>query len=312
VLTHAPTGPEYTIVPGGRVTPATAQHLIQYCQPIDDGLFPEAPQAWQLDSRRRGARRGDSSRRLIPAPAGVAPSVSRHSMKQGAMNMTNDQTNTLPVAGDGFEIIDNDNAERVIQGSIIRCVDGEWTDGDGEPFPPDTKLLVLATAMALQHWKNKEPVETILKKPGEPLPDVDELNKKIPKKEWELGLDKTPRPPWGIQHIVYLLNPHDAGLHTFINGTVGARIAVDRLKTKVVWMRQLRGANVVPLVKLDTKTMKTKFGPKQRHEFTILEWRQLGSDARPMRLENHPDDCAGLERVEPVSIEEEMNDSIPR
>ena len=194
--------------------------------------------------------------------------------------MSNDTNQAnLPVVGDGFNDSVGDDEQRIIQGSIIRCVDGEWTDGDGVAFPPETKLLVLATAMALQHWKNKLPVETILKKPGQPLPDLDELNKKIPKKEWELGLDKTPRPPWGRQHIVYLLNPHDAGLFTFINGTVGAAIATDRLRNKVVWMRQLRGANVHPLVKLDTKPMKTKFGGlKQRPEFTILEWRQLGGD----------------------------------
>jgi hypothetical protein len=36
--------------------------------------------------------------------------------------MSNDSN--LPVAGDGFEIIGDDNAERVIQGSIIRCIDG--------------------------------------------------------------------------------------------------------------------------------------------------------------------------------------------
>ena len=233
--------------------------------------------------------------------------------------MSNDQTNLpIPTTDDGF----NDSAgdeQRIIQGSIIRCVDGHWSDSDGVAFPPETKLLALATAMALQHWKDKLPIETIIKKPGQPLPDLDELNAKIPKKQWEPGLDSKPRPPWVRQHIVYLLDPADAGLFTFINGTVGASIAVDRLKTKVVWMRQLRGANVVPVVKLDSKPMKTKFGQKQRPEFTIVEWRQLGGGGLKdvsARIEHqprqqHPDDCAGLQPVEPVSIEEEMNDSIP-
>jgi hypothetical protein len=234
------------------------------------------------------------------------------------MKMTNDSNQAnLPVVGDGFDSVSDGNEQRIIQGSIIRCVDGEWTDGDGVPFPPETQLLVLATAMALQHWKDKKPVETILKTPGQPLPDLDALNKKIPKKEWEIGLDGTPRPPWGRQHIMYLLNPHDAALHTFINGTVGAAIAVDRLRDKVVWMRQLRGSNVHPLVKLDTKPMKTRFGPKQRPEFTILEWRQFGGDVSAMRIEHqpvgqpHPDDCPGLESVEPVTLEEEMDDFVP-
>ena len=130
-----------------------------------------------------------------------------------------------------------------------------------------------------------------------------------------MALNGKPRPPWVRQHIVYLLNPVDAAFFTFINGTVGAAIAVDRLKNKVVWMRQLRGSNVVPLVKLDTKPMKTRFGQKMRPEFTILEWRQLGGgglkDALRVSSIAHPDDCAGLQPVEPVSIEEEMNDSIP-
>ena len=231
--------------------------------------------------------------------------------------MSKDQTNLqIPLADDGF----NDSAgdeQRVIQGSILRCVDGHWTDNDGVAFPPETKLLALATAMALQHWKDKLPIEMIVKKPGQPLPDLDELNAKIPKKQWEPGLDKKPRPPWVRQHIVYLLNPTDAGLFTFINSTVGASIAVDRLKTKVQWMRQLRGANVVPVVRLDSKPMKTKLGQKQRPEFTILDWQQLG-DGGPgvARIthqpgQQHPDDCAGLQPVEPVSLEEEMNDAIP-
>ena len=80
----------------------------------------------------------------------------------------------------------------------------------------------------------------------------------------------------------------------------------------------LRGANVVPLVKLDSKPMKTKYGQKLRPEFTILEWRQLGGGGpkEAARIahqpgQQHPDDCAGLQPVEPVSIEEEMNDSLP-
>ena len=35
--------------------------------------------------------------------------------------------------GDGFSEADANN--RVIQGSIIRCVDGRWLDRDGLPIP---------------------------------------------------------------------------------------------------------------------------------------------------------------------------------
>jgi hypothetical protein len=227
--------------------------------------------------------------------------------------MSNDQS-TLPIpVADGFSDGVGDDADRVIQGSILRCVDGHWTDTDGSAVPPETKLLVLTTAMALQLWKDKLPVKTIIKKPGEPLPDLEELNDKIPKKQWELGLDKKPRPPWVRQHIVYLLNPIDASLYTYINNTVGASIAVDRLKTKVMWMRSLRGANVVPVVKLDSKLMKTKLGQKLRPEFTILEWQVFGSADGPTpaaRVAQQPAG-AGLQSIEPPTLKEELDDDIP-
>jgi hypothetical protein len=61
--------------------------------------------------------------------------------------------------------------------------------------------------------------------------------------------------------------------------------------------------------------MKTKFVKKQRPEFTILEWRQLGHtgvpDASSARLEHKPDDLAGLQPVKPVTFDEDIADEIP-
>ncbi len=69
---------------------------------------------------------------------------------------------------------------RTIQGTMLRCVDGRWSDRDGRNFPPDTQLLALATTQILQHWQDETPVETIVKQPGRPLPSVDSLNAGIP------------------------------------------------------------------------------------------------------------------------------------
>jgi hypothetical protein len=223
--------------------------------------------------------------------------------------MSNDQTTTnLPVInGDGFDQADIN--DRIIQGTILRCVDGKWTDGDGGDFPVGTKMLAVGTAQCLQRWEDKMPVETIRKQGNEPLPDVDELNAKIPQKKWETGLDDKPRPPWQKQCIIYLVNPTDAATYTFISGTYGAQIAFDRLKSKVVLMRQLRGAHVVPLVQLDARPMKTKFGPKMRPEFTVEEWCQLGGGGDPARITH--DNKAGLQPVEPVTNDEAFGDEIP-
>jgi hypothetical protein len=222
-------------------------------------------------------------------------------------NMSNDQTTTnMPVInGDGFDQTDAD--DRIIQGTILRCVDGKWS-ADGGDLPTGTKMLALGTVQCLQRWEDKVPAETIRKKGNEPLPDVDELNAKVPQEEWETGLNGEPRPPWQKQYVIYLVSPTDGGTFTYINGTFGARIAFDRLKSKVVLMRQLRGANVVPVVVLDAKPMKTKFGQKMRPEFTVVEWCQLGGGS-PARIAH--DSEAGLQPVEPVPIAEEMNDGIP-
>jgi hypothetical protein len=128
------------------------------------------------------------------------------------------KTENLPavvVDHDGFD--DTGADDRLIQGTIIRCVDGVWSAKDETSFSKETRLIVLNTSEALQRWENQRPVETIIKKPGQRLPDLDELNAKIPKRRWEKGLDGQPRAPWVKQNIAYLLDPKDASVFTFIN-----------------------------------------------------------------------------------------------
>jgi hypothetical protein len=206
------------------------------------------------------------TRRSLPANTGNRSFVMSH-------DETKKETLPTPTTDDGFN--DTPDGDRIIQGTIVKCVDGHWMDRDGLTFPPDAHMLALATATALQRWENQMPVETIIKRPNQAFPNADDLNAAIPLDKWEDGIDGEPREPWQLQYIVYLLDPNDASMFTFINSTVGAEIAVERLKNKVKWMRALRGENVVPLVKLDSRPMKTKFGQKMRPEFTVIEWRDL-------------------------------------
>jgi hypothetical protein len=190
--------------------------------------------------------------------------------------MNSETENKLPALSadydDGWNDVELD--DRVIQGTLIKCVDGHWSTKDGTA--PPKQLLALATTTVLQLWDNKMPVETIVKRPGQPWPDIDELNAKIPEENWEIGLDGNPRAPWQKQFVVYLLDLVSAAKFTFANGTVGARIAVSNLKDQIKWMRAMRGDNVVPLIELASKPMKTKFGQKLRPDFKAVEWRNLG------------------------------------
>jgi hypothetical protein len=139
------------------------------------------------------------------------------------------------------------------------------------------------------------------------------------------------------QVIVYLIDPASGGTFTYLNSTTGAHIAWDQLREKVVTMRALRGTRVVPVVRLTRRPMKTFVGMKQRPEFEIVGWRQLGGDggipvtgpqmpqltdataaSKPEpKSEPKPEPTAAdatlaaLEEVSEPSLSEAMADSIP-
>jgi len=160
---------------------------------------------------------------------------------------------------------------RLIRGMLLRWNETHgWLDRDGLR-PPDI-LLGFAINDALQQWKNKV-ADTITTKP---LPDPKELNDKIPQSEWELGLNGLPKPPWEHVVVVYLVDPATGAFYTYLNSTAGAHIAVEQLREMVIAMRALRGARVVPVLKLGWRPMKTKVGMKRRPHFEPIDWKLVG------------------------------------
>ena len=216
------------------------------------------------------------------------------------------QTYDVPtVATDGFDDTDGGD-QRLIQGMIMKCVDGDWSDREGTKYSLGTEMMALSTAEALQQWRDQKVVDVIVKVPGQPLPSLDELNDTIPQKTWEKGIDGKPRPPWQHVYIIYLLRPTDASVFTLINSTKGTQICYDRLKDKVKWMRTLRGNKVYPLVKLDNRPMSTGFGIKKRPELTVLEWRDLSGTPAIEQTQKQIGKA-----VAEVSSAEAMNDVLP-
>jgi hypothetical protein len=222
------------------------------------------------------------------------------------MNDDDDAIESLPAhyEDDGFNAVEPNH--RVIIGSLLKCIDGTWSES-GITMPAGTRLFALATTRVLQRWQDQRAVETIIKKP---LPDLETLNKTVPKHEWELDLNGKPRPPWQLTFVVYLLDPATCEKFTYANSTVGASIAVETLQDRVAWMRRLRGANVVPEVELSCKRMKTRNGVKQRPEFKIIAWRDLGGGQGTPQLQ--PATAEQIAKtVEPPSLSEELDDEIP-
>jgi hypothetical protein len=220
--------------------------------------------------------------------------------------MSDDQNlPTIAENEDGFDEVESN--DRIIQGELLKCVDGNWTDRDGLSVP-NTPLLALSTATIIQRWENQKPIETIFKRPGQPFPDIDDLNAAIPQSEWEEGVDGNPRPPWQLQKVVYLLCELTAERYTFASGTIGAHIAVDNLRTRVRDMRFMRGAGVIPVVELSNKPMKTKFGTKLRPEFRIVGWRDAGGNAQQQIAPSGGE--GGLKELEAPTLAEEIRDEV--
>jgi hypothetical protein len=179
-----------------------------------------------------------------------------------------------------------------------------WETRDGAPAPVGAPLLLVKTTRAVRDWR--PPITTIMQQPGVELPDVDELNAKIPQEEWQLGLDGQPRPPWVKLFIAYLLNIRDAAFYNFANSTIGARLAVTTLEERRAWMSALQGRDVMPLVKLADRPFPTRFGERRAPDFTITGWRQWKDGV--LRITDS--EASNLTEVEPIPLGEMMKDEV--
>jgi len=180
---------------------------------------------------------------------------------------------------DGVEGDDRPQGAGIIQGNLIKFTnEAMWVTRDGDELSADLELVAVDVGRVVQKWSDGQPVETIILEPHQKFPDVEEMNEKVPKKEWVEGPDGNMRGPWQAQHILYLLDPKTMDKFTFPTGTVGGRIGIRELVDKTTWMRRLRGPNVYAVVLLSDTFMNTKWGGRQRPHFKIVRWVSLGSE----------------------------------
>jgi hypothetical protein len=194
---------------------------------------------------------------------------------------------TTPSNGASFQQVPPVN--QIIEGNILRCVDGRWTCNEVE-VPTGTAMLAIGVVVILLRRQGGKPVEKIVASPDQSLEELkarrDQLNAAIPQDQWEIGkFDNAPSAPWELHFGCYLVGLEDGAAYTFLNKSHGAERAVRDLKSRVERMRLLRGELVLPIVELSSATMKTRYGSKQRPEFAIKSWRSAdgfaGATAAP-------------------------------
>jgi hypothetical protein len=210
---------------------------------------------------------------------------------------------------DGFDHED-DGVGRMalIQGLRLKCdvtKSPAWQNPDGSPITD--VFAAIDTRTLHQRWQNNRVIESIEKIPSQPWPKLDDLNAAIAQSEWERGPNGL-KPPWQTCHVVYLLKLSTSEKYTFTGTSIGARRAVSDLRDAIHTRRQLQGAHVIAMVRLETLPMKTQYGMKLRPYFKPINWLmpdgsrapQLG--APPPMLEN---------KSAPTNTANDLDDQIP-
>jgi hypothetical protein len=195
---------------------------------------------------------------------------------------------------------------RAIIGAFVKFADGTWYIG-GVPIDADFRPIVIDLDHGLQRWQGGQLVEERFTKP---LDDVDELNAKIPRAEWDQFPNGEPKPPWSHAFKFYLLDDKTGTRATFVTNSVGGGICYAELKDKVVWMRKMRGPGVLPRVQPTTAAMRTRYSPhpKKRPDLKIVGYVTFTSGGFvPLPSANAPQ----LQKVAEPTVAEDLNDRVP-
>ncbi len=250
---------------------------------------------------------------------------------------------------DHVEGDDNPQPRGLIRGSRVKFSNtAEYELPDGEVIDHGTKLIVTDIIRAVAKWgtgKNEPPQTTVIPF-GQPFPDIEAMNESIPKDQWRQGPAGL-QGPFQAQRLVVLIEPRSMDEFTFVTSSIGGSIAVGELVHKTQTMRKYRGS-VSPLVVLGDRLMKTRFGERRRPHFEIVDWIRMGGDepqqvalpapspapssdsseapvieaspvieaepvaaAKPAAPAKRTRRSNSLNRVEPLTTSEELNDEIP-
>ena len=114
------------------------------------------------------------------------------------------------LADDGWDDAAGEASERMIRGHLLKFADWRWTLGkEATPVDNGTRLIALGTVAMWVRWEDGKPVEHIVRRPGERLPEREKLSH-TNEDEWETGPGGEPKDPWANTRLVYLVDPDTA------------------------------------------------------------------------------------------------------
>jgi hypothetical protein len=185
---------------------------------------------------------------------------------------------------DGFTV-DEKVGNGLVRGVLTKFLDGVYKANKTETLPDGTCLIALDVVTCWVCWKGGKPVEHRVTQPGQTHPDRDDLPDQD-ESLWEAGLNGEPSDPWRNTRYLYLIHPHTGMRFCFVTDSVGGRMAISNLKDQIANVRYAQ-PNAVPLVKLSSVPMKTRFGMKTRPSFEVIEWRGKATGGAPAQITSH-------------------------
>jgi hypothetical protein len=196
----------------------------------------------------------------------------------------------IPV-GDGWADAAVEASERMIRGKLLKFADWRWTIGkEATPVADGTRLVALATAAMWVRWEDGKPVEQLVRRAGERLPEREKLSH-TNEDEWPIGPGDEPQDPWQNTRLVYLVDPDSAEAFTFSTSSYGGRAAVIDLGDTIARMRTAH-PDAAPIVELRSAEMPTKHGRKSKPVLKVAGWKNIS--ARPTET------AKPVERIRPI------------
>jgi hypothetical protein len=232
-----------------------------------------------------------------PRPSRKTPSQHSSSNSSQATHSSQHGDSKMNDMNDGWGAVPAD--ENIIRGSMLKFLDGEWTDRDSGDVLNGRQFAVMGVTVSWDRWFGGE-VEHRITPPGEPhpkrkeLPDQDES-------QWEAGLDGKPTDPQQDARYVYLVDQQSAAEHTYVTRSYGGRVAVSTLRNQIANMRAAH-PRAVAIVELRSGKMKTGYGPKPKPWLKVVGWVN-GPNQAPATIES--------QRTKTLGHRDELDDDIP-
>ena len=140
-------------------------------------------------------------------------------------------------ADDGWDDAAGEASERTIRGQLLKFADWRWTLGkEATPVANGTRLIALATAAMWVRWEDGKPVEHIVRRPGERLPEREKLSHANEEK-WETGPGRGAQRPLGEYPNSSTSSIPTPPRHSPSRASRGGRAAVIELGDQIARMR---------------------------------------------------------------------------